>query len=231
LEVRVYGLTVVERPKLMPDTRNISVQNHGYAIELPDACPICHRYSELQIILADVIDRGTKVQVIYRCAYQGCQNFFLGYYGQRGQPALLSVKPIKSKASYFPASISKISPTFVAVFAEAEEAALSGLSQIAGPGYRKAFEFLIKDYAVKLAPDKAEDIRQKFSGAVVTDYIPDPRIQAVARRSLWLGNDETHYLRKWANHDVDDLVTLIKLTANWIEIDELSKSYVQQMPE
>jgi len=143
---------------------------------------------------------------------------------------LVSVKPIKPKTSQFPESVAKISPTFVAVFAEAEEAAQLGLSQIAGPGYRKAFEFLIKDYSISLAPDKADDIRQKFSGAVVSEYITDSRIQAVARRSLWLGNDETHYLRKWTGHDVDDLVNLIKLTANWIEIDHLSKSYVRRMP-
>ncbi len=49
--------------------------------------------------------------------------------------------------------------------------------------------------------------------------------------AFWLGNDETHYLRKWEQHDVDDLVTLIKLTTNWIEIEHLSKSYVEEMPE
>lgn len=118
----------------------------------------------------------------------------------------------------------------MAVFAEAEEAAQLGLSQVAGPGYRKAFEFLIKDYAISLAPDKADDIRKQFSGAVVTDYISDSRIQEVAKRSLWLGNDETHYLRKWESHDIKDLVALIKLTTNWIEIDHLSKAYIQQMP-
>ena len=106
-----------------------------------------------------------------------------------------------------------------------------GLNQIAGPGYRKAFEFLIKDYAKSIAPDRAAEIEAKFAGAVVSDFVGDPRIQAVAKRSLWLGNDETHYLRKWTDHDVSDLVTLIKLTANWIEIDHLSKSYVESMPD
>ena len=44
------------------------------------------------------------------------------------------------------------------------------------------------------------------------------------------GNDETHYLRKWADRDVDDLVGLIKLAMHWIEIDHLSKSCVKEMP-
>jgi hypothetical protein len=181
--------------------------------------------------LAEDVQRGTQVEVIYRCAYQGCRSYFIGYYGSRGNGSLLGVKPIKPVVAQFPESVSRLSPTFIAVFAEAEEAAQLGLSQIAGPGYRKAFEFLIKDYAISLAPDNADDIRRKFSGAVVTEYISDPRIQAVAKRSLWLGNDETHYLRKWEDHDVKDLVALIKLTTNWIEIDHLSKSYVEKMPE
>ena len=211
--------------------RSVTVQNLGYQVDAPDECPICHRHSELGILASDITNQGASVQVVYRCAYQGCHSFFIGYYGPKGQSALLSVKPIKPLTSQFPDAVTKISPTFVSVFAEAEEAAQLGLSQIAGPGYRKAFEFLIKDYAKSLAPDKASEIEKKFSGAVVTEYIADARIQAVAKRCLWLGNDETHYLRKWTSHDINDLVTLIKLAANWIEIEYLSKSYVQQMPE
>ncbi len=214
----------------MTDNRNISVNNHGYSVEVPDACPICHRYSELQTLHAEDVRRRAGVEVVYRCVYQGCRSFFIGYYGPPPQGTLLSVRPIKPRTTDFPESVSRISPTFVAVFAEAEEAAQLGLSQVAGPGYRKAFEFLIKDYAISLAPDKADDIRKQFSGAVVTDYISDSRIQEVAKRSLWLGNDETHYLRKWESHDIKDLVALIKLTTNWIEIDHLSKAYIQQMP-
>ena len=211
--------------------RPISVENLGYQVDAPDACPICHRHSELEVLRSDTTNQGRDVQVVYRCAYQGCRSFFIGYYGLKGQSPLLSVKPIKPVMSNFPEAATKISPTFLAVFAEAEEAAQLGLSQIAGPGYRKAFEFLIKDYAKSLSPDKAPEIEKKFSGAVVTEYIQDVRIQAVAKRCLWLGNDETHYLRRWTDHDVSDFVTLIKLTTNWIEIEYLSRAYVQQMPE
>jgi len=125
----------------------------------------------------------------------------------------------------------KVSATFIAIFAEAEEAKALGLHQIAGPGYRKAFEFLIKDYAKTLAPEKAKEIEEKFAGAVVNEFIQDTRIQRVAKRALWVGNDESHYLRKWQDKDVTDLVNLIKLTADWIEIGQLSNEYVDDMPE
>ena len=120
---------------------------------------------------------------------------------------------------------------FVSVFAEADEAKHLGLRQIAGPEYRKAFEYLIKDYAKKVNKEDPKKLEETFSGTVVDQYISDVRIQAVAKRSLWLGNDETHYLRKWSDQTLDDLVTLIRLTGHWIEIEAQSKSYIDEMPE
>jgi hypothetical protein len=211
--------------------RAISINNRGYGVEVPDACPICHRHSEVQWIAGDTVENNNGVQVVWRCAYQRCRGYFICSYGPMPSPQLLSVRPLKPQAHTFPETIGVLSPTFISIFKEAEEATQLGLHQIAGPGYRKAFEFLIKDYAKSLAPDKTAEIESKFSGAVVSDFISDARIQAVAKRCLWLGNDETHYLRKWTDRDVADLVTLIKLTANWIEIEHLSNGYVQKMPE
>lgn len=211
--------------------RGITIQGHGYPVDVPDACPICHRHSEIQTVSADTVENNTGVQVVCRCAYQGCRAFFICSYGPRTSSELISVRPLKPQLSAFPETIATLSPTFISIFKEAEEASQLGLRQIAGPGYRKAFEFLIKDYAKSLAPDKSGEIETKFSGVVVSEFISDRRIQAVAKRCLWLGNDETHYLRKWTDHDVRDLVTLIKLTTNWIEIEHLSKTYVEKMPE
>ncbi len=114
---------------------------------------------------------------------------------------------------------------------ESAEAFQLRLRQVAGPGYRKAFEFLIKDYAKSNAQHKATEIEAMFSGNVVKEFVSDLRIQAVAKRCLWLGNDETHYMRKWTDHDIHDLVTLIKLTSKWIEIEQLSQSYMDSMPD
>jgi hypothetical protein len=210
--------------------RSINVQNHGYKVEVPDACPVCHRHSEMEFVRGDVIDKGAGAQTIFRCAYVGCRQFFFCYYGPVPAPALIAVRPIKPAASTFSDAVEAISPTFIQVFREADEAAQNGLSQIAGPGYRKSFEFLIKDYAKALAPTKGVEIESKFSGVVVNEYIADARIQAVAKRCLWLGNDETHYLKKWTSHDLTDLVALIKLVAHWIDIEQLSSAYVQSMP-
>ena len=84
-------------------------------------------------------------------------------------------------------------------------------------------------FAKSTRPDEEDRIEKMFSGKVVDEFISDPRIQAVAKRALWLGNDETHYLKKWDKHDINDLETLIKLTINWIEIERLTKSYSEEI--
>jgi hypothetical protein len=133
----------------------------------------------------------------------------------------------------FPQSIENISPDFTSIYSEAHVAKEEGMLQICGAGYRKAFEFLIKDYAKSRSSnaDEKEAIEKAFSGNVVRDYISDPRIQAVAKRALWLGNDESHYLRKWTSHDIEDLITLIELAVRWIEIEQLSQAYTDDMPD
>ena len=185
--------------------KNILVGNHSYAVEYPNECPICHHHSEIECLKTTEEPDNTGVQTVFQCAYSGCRSYFVGYYGPRGSKELYGLKPQQPTTSTIPDSIKEISPNFVSIYKEAEEAQQLGLSQIAGPGYRKAFEFLIKDYAISIKPENQVDIESMFSGNVVKEFITDPRIQAVAKRALWLGNDETHYLKKWVAHDIDDL--------------------------
>lgn len=211
--------------------KQINVENHSYMVEYPDKCPICHHYSEIQVIKTFVEPNQSGVQVVFQCAFTECKSFFIGYYPPKPQKELKALKPQKPEIAVIPESIKELSPTFVSIYEEAEEALHLGLTQIAGPGYRKAFEFLIKDYAKSLKPEDAERIEGLFSGNVVNEFITDPRIQSVAKRALWLGNDETHYLKKWTQHDLNDLITLIRLAINWIEIERLSDAYSEEMPD
>jgi hypothetical protein len=211
--------------------KNISVGNSSYPVEYPDRCPICHHYGDIGVRNTFLHPAQRGVEVVFQCPFPGCQSFFIGYYGPKGNKTLKGLKPQEPDLTHFPEIVADLSPQFIAIFKEAEQATQLGLTQVAGPGYRKAFEFLIKDYAKSLSPEKAGDIEKAFSGNVVRDYIPDPRIQAVAKRALWLGNDETHYLRTWASHDVDDLIKLIRLAIDWIEIERLSRTYTEGMPE
>ena len=51
----------------------------------------------------------------------------------------------------------------------------------------------------------------------------------VAKRAVWLGNDETHYVRVWADKDVNNLKHLIDLTIRWIENEIETERVLQEM--
>lgn len=201
--------------------------------DYPDECPICHHYGNMILTgMAKVVDEY-EAEVIYKCPYPECLRFFIGRYKIDG--SMLrdgSFQPSKPEDKAFPEIIGQVSQDFLTIYGQAAQAKSLGLDQIAGPGYRKAFEFLIKDYAISKSDEEQHDeIRESFSGKVVEKYIEDQRIQRVANRALWLGNDESHYLRKWKEHDIEDLLTLIQLTVNWIETEKLSEKYEKSMPD
>ena len=60
-------------------------------------------------------------------------------------------------------------------------------------------------------------------GKCISDYVASDRVKQVAARAVWLGNDETHYLRKWEGKDLEDLEILIELTVHWIQMEELTE--------
>lgn len=209
--------------------KNIPLNSISYPVEYPSKCPICHHYGDIAFVNSFQTKEG--VQIIYQCPFQECRSYFIGFYGEPRKESLLKLLPTKPDITQFPEVITEISPMFISIFTEAETARQLGLDQIAGAGLRKAFEFLIKDYAKVLSPEKSKDIEVAYSGNVVKEFIADKRIQAVAERTLWLGNDETHYLRKWEKHDLNDLLNLIKITVSWIEIERTSQKYMDEMPD
>jgi len=132
-----------------------------------------------------------------------------------------------------------VSPDFCAIYEEAFKAEQCGLLLVAGPGYRKALEFLIKDYIIgrltetdaeKLALEKAK-AEKTLLGTCIKDYVKSEQIKEIAKRAAWLGNDETHYVRKWEDKDLKDLKKLISLTLHWIEVETLTLEVIADMPE
>lgn len=54
-------------------------------------------------------------------------------------------------------------------------------------------------------------------------------MKEIAKRAAWLGNDETHYVRKWETKDVKDLKNLIEISIHWIDMELLTEQYQNDM--
>ncbi len=135
-------------------------------------------------------------------------------------------KQIEKADMEFPTEIHKYSKSFVDIYKQALTAETNGLTEICGLGYRKSYEFLLKDYLMKKNPKtEHKKIKEMQITPCIKEYVTDDNIKLVAYRVLWLGNDQAHYLKKWKGKTLTDLKSLIDLTIKWILIkDELAKA-------
>ena len=205
----------------------------------PDFCPICHMGISPRRVAAAFKAGffGGLLQIVHRCPRQECDSLFIAYYRQNHSHGvarssiyhLYDLAPVTPAAEVFGETISTTSPFFVQIYNQAAAAEALKLDQVAGMGYRKALEFLIKDFLINRRPADAEAIKTTMLGACINNSVDDPRIKSVASRATWLGNDETHYVRKFADRDVEDMKRLVKLTVNWIESVLLTEEYEANM--
>lgn len=132
---------------------------------------------------------------------------------------------------HFSPTINRISPQFETIYNEAYIAQKQNLLQICGAGYRKALECLIKDYCIHLHNDRKETIIKCDTGVCIGDNIDSQTVKEIAERAIWLGNDESHYAKRWTDKDTDDLVEVISFLCKAIEQDEERKQLLAEMPE
>lgn len=205
---------------------------------LPDKCPICHhRISPIGNNLAFIQTKGlrdTLLEIVFRCPSKQCGQFFIARYINASMYAsglvLTSCAPYEMQDVEISETIKNISTGFAEIYDQAAKAEQMGLKLACGPAYRKSLEFLIKDYVSTLHPDKTTEIKKMLLGACIKTYVNDGRLKDVAQRAVWLGNDETHYERKWEGKDLEDLKNLILLTTHWIAMEELTRKAIGDMP-
>lgn len=203
-----------------------------------DHCPVCKKSGDPIIIKAFYIGNPQKapVQIVYQCRYQKCNTIFVVQYNRlmtermEAEYYLKYTFPMFFEKKSFSPEIIQVSPLFVEIYNQSKDAEHIELEQIAGCGYRKSLEFLVKDYLIYLNPKKTEDIKIKWLGNCINE-ISNAEIKGCAKRAVWLGNDETHYCRKWETKDIDDMKNIIDLLVIWIMLEIRTKKLLKDMPE
>lgn len=204
-------------------------------IQEPDGCPVCHYKNNPKLKAAsfDPEVNEHRTQVVFLCPNRKCGQFFIATYTRETRGwTLRSLKPMATKPAEFDNFITEISPTFVQIFNEAVAAEGYGLTQICGVGFRKALEFLIKDFlkATKAdAPERIERMPLGGDNGCIATYIKEPKLKAMSTGATWLGNDETHYVRKWEDKDLSDLKKLLELTVHWMLFELMTAEYAQSL--
>ncbi|MBJ7018499.1 DUF4145 domain-containing protein [Vibrio cholerae] len=222
----------------------ISIGRDGIKVDQePNSCPVCNRVvspnrtDAFKEIYADNPHLSRFLEGLYECPSKKCGHLFLARFERKseyegytnGYFTYTHSTPNQFKKIEFDERIVAISPSFTEIYNQSANAEANFLSEVCGMGYRKAFEFLIKDYCISSHPDESDMVKGMTLMQCINQYIADTNIKECAIRAAWLGNDETHYQRKWQDKDVGDLKLLINLVIHWIVSNLMTQEYIQSM--
>lgn len=223
-------LQEIKVPDLNCWESNFYLKPHMVDVEMIDTCPVCNKrispvfiYGELvncakSLKTKDVVD-NSLVHTIYRCP--DCQNAILISYIPKyikkqnlnysktvyyvwDTFKVKSIAPTPIAQFPYKEIICQISSKFKDIYLQSLQAKLDGKNELVGIGYRKSIEFLVKDYLIYIKHEKSEEIPKMHLGDCLK-LIENRKIQNLAKASTWLGNDETHYVRKHTDKDISDL--------------------------
>lgn len=206
----------------------------------PSKCPICDNSisPDKKAVFYNVDIK--LVSILFSCP--ACGKGFISYYDytdnhetyQNHSYFKLSYKdsfPKIPKEKTFDENIKKISSNFCDTYNQSYFSECYGLTQLSGMGYRKSLEFLVKDFCSFENPDDADKIESMLLSQVIERYIDSSKIKMLSKVSNWLGNDETHYVKKFEDRDIDDLKKFINATVSFISYELIVEDAVQIIEE
>ena len=181
----------------------------------PSECPICKKHIIGKILYGAYHDNLPYFYTYDYCP--ACENVFMATHNDDGD--VISYEPKTFTERRFSNELTALSPQFVKIYNQASAAESSSLDEIAGIGYRKALEFLVKDFAISQNNDDTDKIKSMPLSQCINTYIDNAKIKKTAISATWLGNDETHYVRKFENRDINDMKKFIEALVYFISMD------------
>lgn len=197
----------------------------------PNVCPWCGKSVTLNVVAGSGValpgsETARQFFLIFHCPDRTCSRLQAAFYEDKKVTVYPPMKPVLP----FTEIVRKLSPMFIKIYEQAATAESTGLDEICGAGYRRSLEFLVKDYVKKKSPEKTKEVDEHSKlGPFIRDFIEDPRVKSMAEKCAWLGNDESHYTKKWADKDMQDLKKLIDLTARFIDLELHAAEYEAEM--
>ncbi|HYV92653.1 MAG TPA: hypothetical protein VE978_12735 [Chitinophagales bacterium] len=210
-------------------------------IQDPNVCPHCHVVNapnNIWKIFSHDTDDTPVFIFAWTCSNQECKKVFISLhrlYAERfifarflnGLPkGPIWPKPISDLKNGNPQDSSNPETTrFIKTYLQSLVSENSGLDELAGMGYRKAIEYLVKDWAIQGNPTDKDKIEALWLGQVISSYY-DGDLKDILERATWLGNDQAHYNRVFEEYDVSHLKELIDLIMVELDRQYKKKHYI-----
>jgi len=213
-------------------------------LSIIEHCPHCESYvSPILIDSNNFYDESMNLTMetyILKCSRFNCGRYYMvdawldNQFGTNKYYVIDAIKYPNNISNYSDKEIENISSDFIEIYNESISAENAKLLKICGCGYRKAIEFLIKDYIIYSNRNDGSFDVEKIKSSVkimnlIKEYFNDNPIKSVAEKIFWLGNDETHYQRKWKNKDISDMKKLIEILLYKIKMEISYEKYELEM--
>lgn len=208
----------------------INVGGQTFEITSVNLCPHCHITNipnSLWTTPALDTDGAHTYLSAWRCSNNECAKIFITQHNRKDNKYVfcrfLNGYPL---APNFPRPILDLKPDnvnqtkFIKTYLQSLQAENNGLDELAGMGYRKAIEYLVKDWAIQNYPDEKEKIENLWLGQVISQYY-EGDLKDILERATWLGNDQAHYNKLFKEYDISILKELIELIM--VELDRQYK--------
>ena len=124
-----------------------------------------------------------------------------------------------------------VSPKFYDVYQQCLTAKANGLYDLYGMGFRKAVEYLVTDFAIKMRPEENDKIRDMSLHNRIMRYISDDDVRKTLLACKLLGNNEVHYDNSNTSDDmilfeklIGDVIRYIGRALRQVRVEEINKT-------
>lgn len=201
----------------------IYYNNAPYEAEIPIVCPYCGAYVQPSQVNSIALSYNESIVILVSLKITCCNKLFFCTFEKSNNSSTLSLLytyPMY-QLDILPESIHNISPRFVELYKQANYAESMNFFELAGAGYRNALEVLIKDYAITELQKPREEVISKKLHKAIELYLPNIKLANTADVIRVLGNDNTHYERKYEDIDFSILKQYLEIFIKSIEAEYL----------
>lgn len=189
----------------------ILVDDKEYFLDVMNVCPHCYQSLSLEVLNVSKPPEINECGLVLYC--RRCKRLSFVELVLNGK--VLGNSETKLRALYpnprdleIPPEMERHYPKFFEIYRQAHRAEENNLEQIIGMAYRKALEYLVKKYVAENSPQDERTISSEPLSKSIA-RIKYPRIKALDKVAAWIGNDETHTVKKNSDLNVADMKNFI----------------------
>lgn len=194
--------------------------NFSHTYRKPSVCPHCGFGTDAPFAKKDTYSYNGHYLLVATCTCTSCgkQFLFVCEYDSGKENYDPIVYPNIAFTPYSNEILEKISSRFIDMYNQALQSEFHKNLELAAIGYRSALEILVKDYAIKELGQNPEEVSSKKLCPAIGTYLNQEDLVKTADVIRILGNDYTHYKRKYPQHDFELLKGYMEIFLKQIEI-------------